>query len=298
MAISFSLRNLYDSATEIVGIKSGLLLNYTQVSKFLLKSHDLSFQPDNLEKIIRIHSSDFEELVIHLRQSIGNLPNEIRSKKANNYIFNFFQRKQNDIATIGLIQKQIFEYIKNFPDASPEYIGIFVSFSNNFDQEFCISVATQLKETIDLNCIIPSVKEWNDRTELSKLFECELNSKNTYLEQKFIDYLAVNGDEIETIHWRNFERLCAEYFKKEGYEVVLGSGTNDGGVDIRAYSENNKIPDFLIQCKRYKKENKVSIETVKSFYSDVLFEGAKKRFNRNNKLYRRWWKKSKQGEEL
>jgi restriction system protein len=87
--------------------------------------------------------------------------------------------------------------------------------------------------------------------------------------------LAVNGNEIELIHWRNFERFCAEYFKKQGYIVILGPGTNDGGIDIRAYKEHGGAPDFVIQCKRYSKGKKVTIETVKSFYTDVVFENAK-----------------------
>lgn len=276
MGIVFQLRNLYDSATEIVGAKSGILLNYEQTSKFLLDNYDKSFQYENLDKTIRIHSSEFEEIVIHLRQRIGNLPTVIRSKKANNYILNFFKRSEEEIATVSIAQKQIFDFVLHFPDESAKKAGKFISALYNFDEELCVSLAIQIKETLDLNCTIPISKEWNESTELSKLFECELKSDNTFLEQKFIDYLAVNGNEIEKIHWRNFEKYCAEYFKRQGYEVVLGPGTNDGGVDIRAYSDNKNIPDLLIQCKRYKKENKIGIETVKSFYTDVLFEGAKK----------------------
>jgi hypothetical protein len=28
-----------------------------------------------------------------------------------------------------------------------------------------------------------------------------------YLDQRYIDYLAKNGEEMRNMHWRNFERL-------------------------------------------------------------------------------------------
>src|SRR5712692_4366543 len=35
--------------------------------------------------------------------------------------------------------------------------------------------------------------------------------------------------EREIIHWRNFERLTTEFFRRQGYEVDLGKGRKDGG---------------------------------------------------------------------
>ena len=34
-----------------------------------------------------------------------------------------------------------------------------------------------------------------------------LIAPETYLDQRFLDFLAVNGEEVKKIHWRNFERL-------------------------------------------------------------------------------------------
>ena len=87
MAINFSLRNFYDGATELVGIKSGLLLNRFQISKILLKTYSENYlSSDNLNTYIRIHSSDFEEMLVYVRQRIGNLPEELPSRKAYQYL--------------------------------------------------------------------------------------------------------------------------------------------------------------------------------------------------------------------
>jgi restriction system protein len=59
--------------------------------------------------------------------------------------------------------------------------------------------------------------------------------------------------------------------------VDLGTGTKDGGVDVRAWTgEDSKTgpPLMLIHCKRY--NHVVGIETIKAFWSDVHFEGAEK----------------------
>ncbi len=83
--------------------------------------------------------------------------------------------------------------------------------------------------------------------------------------------------EREIIHWRNFERLTTEFFRRQGYEVDLGKGRKDGGVDVRVWTDREAKagpPMMLIQCKRYK--DVVGIETVKAFWADVHFEGAEK----------------------
>lgn len=79
------------------------------------------------------------------------------------------------------------------------------------------------------------------------------------------------------MHWRNFERLTSEFFKRRGFKVQLGPGTKDGGIDVRVWpadSDKSGPPLILIQCKRYKKANDVEIETVKALWTDVLYEGA------------------------
>lgn len=79
------------------------------------------------------------------------------------------------------------------------------------------------------------------------------------------------------MHWRNFERLTAEFFNRQGYQIELGSGSHDGGIDIRVYNKNDKTkPYIIIQCKRHKESNQVKIEIVKAFFADVIFEKAQK----------------------
>jgi hypothetical protein len=49
---------------------------------------------------------------------------------------------------------------------------------------------------------------------LDRLFQGEYipNDSEVYLDQRYIDYLAKNGEDMGRIHWRNFERLTPEFF--------------------------------------------------------------------------------------
>ncbi|MFC3362046.1 restriction endonuclease [Pedobacter fastidiosus] len=189
-----------------------------------------------------------------------------------------YLQKTGDIHSLGISTSLVNNLLQENINFSPEQIARRIHKEKKLPIEISRAMANIGYERCDESCIIPSSKKWDKASKLSDLFNCEINSENEniFLEQKFLDYLAVNGHEIETIHWRNFERFCAEYFRREGYKVILGPGSNDGGVDIRVFSDTSKTtaPHMLIQCKRYKAENKVSIETVKSFYTDVLFENA------------------------
>ncbi len=121
--------------------------------------------------------------------------------------------------------------------------------------------------------------DWDGVTPLGRIFKAEVAPPQTdaYLDQAFLDYLAANEGDIHRLHWRNFERLCAEFFRRNNCIVNLGRGSKDGGVDIRVWSKDTaEAPLLLIQCKRLAKNNAVDVETVKAFWADVAFEEAQR----------------------
>jgi restriction system protein len=82
--------------------------------------------------------------------------------------------------------------------------------------------------------------------------------------------LCANIEELPEIHWRQLERLTAEYLSRKGYNVELGPGSNDDGVDMRMWPvepSSEEAPLVIVQCKRqYRKVEKV---VVKSLWADV-----------------------------
>jgi restriction system protein len=151
--------------------------------------------------------------------------------------------------------------------------------SGEFPYEMAVEVVMAIAEAqFQSSDIYPSeAQEWEIGVPLDNLFKCEVkaDSERAFLPQSILDYLAVNQSKIETNHWRNFERFCADFFQRIGYNVQLGPGSKDGGIDIRAFdTSNNQNPKLIIQCKRHSKDNKVKIDVVKAFYTDVSFENA------------------------
>lgn len=96
-----------------------------------------------------------------------------------------------------------------------------------------------------------------------------------FFDQRFIDFLHANLDDVGTMHWRQFEGLVAERLRRSGLHVELGPGRNDEGIDIRAWDAEPRSDDpalLLVQCKRT--SAKVDRVVVKALAADVMFEGA------------------------
>jgi restriction system protein len=117
--------------------------------------------------------------------------------------------------------------------------------------------------------------QWADRQDLEALFKSSslVTQYGKFLDQRFIDYLSKNFDDIDKIHWRKFEGLAGEYFTRQGLNVAMGPGRNDGGVDLRISDSANSGSTILVQCKREK--NKIEKVIVKALWADVIAEGAK-----------------------
>lgn len=69
--------------------------------------------------------------------------------------------------------------------------------------------------------------------------------------------------DILKINWREFEKYIEALLKENGYKTELWPGRNDWGVDIFAEKENRK---YLIQCKHYGNDQKVTVPQVREFY--------------------------------
>lgn len=116
-----------------------------------------------------------------------------------------------------------------------------------------------------------------DPIELRVLFSSESLpvAEGEYFDQRFINYLAGKPELIDDINWRQFEGFAAEWLSRNGYDVELGPGRGDEGVDVRAWRKGEAPdlpPALIVQCKRQK--TKASKVIVKALWADVVHEGA------------------------
>lgn len=77
---------------------------------------------------------------------------------------------------------------------------------------------------------------------------------------------------------RAFEELVAYIFEQHGFQVELTARTRDGGRDIIALQMDalGVSLKYLIECKRYAKHRKVSVDLVRALYGVHQAEGANK----------------------
>ena len=84
-----------------------------------------------------------------------------------------------------------------------------------------------------------------------------------------------NLDSIRDLHWRQFEELVAEAFRRDGYAVIenVGAGA-DGGVDIRLRKGGES---YLVQCKHWRKR-RIGVATVREMFGVLVDESAREVF--------------------
>ena len=275
-------RLLLDAASEQVAITAGLLLTDSDLFKILEAGPmadvcELLQQPDSEWFLVRPEL--LQDIVRVLRAGVGNLPDASPGYESGDKYLEE-ARREGDVSRI----------LDSFNSVMADWKG------KELDAEFAQRVAEDCGEALTAVCDVmlaigeqldrdtfrsPSVADWDGVQPLSDLYlgEAIPGDDNVFLDQKFIDFLAANEANLDAIHWRNFERLTAEFFQREEYDVLLGPGSKDGGVDVRVWpfgQQSKGPPLMLIQCKRHKTGSLVKLEYVKALWTDVVFEEAQK----------------------
>ena len=119
--------------------------------------------------------------------------------------------------------------------------------------------------------------EWPDLISLGELFLTEQTtaSLGSFFDQRLIDYLQANFEDIDAVNWRRFEALTAEFFDRLGMVVELGPGRRDDKIDVRAWSNSETRAGqatIVIQCKRERR--RIDKAVIKALAADVEYEGA------------------------
>lgn len=80
----------------------------------------------------------------------------------------------------------------------------------------------------------------------------------------------LSPERLAALSWRDFERMTAGYFEKQGYRVRESKSGADGGVDVYATKNGER---FLIQCKHWR-ANQVGVGIVRELYGLLCATGA------------------------
>ena len=285
--ITVSGLSFWETLSESVGFKTGVTLGRDELAELFksdLRFAELADLPADEQHGRRFESVEYEELYHFILFKLGRLEHEGRS-----------------FPVIALHHKY-----KTHPAQYATAMGVaelFVEFGNSIEWERVVKaidpspflrsarerygvrgldMAMELLGSVNARAIgspWSRAREvnWDDEVALRDLFKSEglIAPDGPFIDQRYIDFLHRNFDRIDEVNWRKFEGLTGEFFLREGYEVQLGPGRNDGGVDLRVWPKGNapgQPPTLLVQCKREKAP--ISRVVLKALYADVVHEGA------------------------
>ncbi|EMA4723253.1 restriction endonuclease [Proteus mirabilis] len=283
--ILFKKHTFANHLHEIIGYKSGVATSIEQMCDLLSGS---GFEDNIISSEtygIRIRSEDYDRLYYTLLHKIGVTDKPFWGIFE---IFDFNKKIEN---------KYGFDFGKSITDIYYRNIKIETENAikegrNLLNPEKMMKEAFITHGKIGLNVIIQLIEindnvmkhsphtmmkfhQYSNIVNLSDLFDQynPIAEEGTFLDQRFIDYLSNNTEKLGDIHWRKFEELTAECFKRFGYKVSLGPGSNDDGVDLRVWHETKEgAPNYIIQCKRVK--SKIDKVVIKGLYTDIIHEGC------------------------
>lgn len=75
---------------------------------------------------------------------------------------------------------------------------------------------------------------------------------------------------IKALHWRQFEQLVADAYRRQGYKVREGDSGADGGIDLTLYKGKEVV---LVQCKQWK-SRKVGVSIVREMFGILAASNA------------------------
>lgn len=95
------------------------------------------------------------------------------------------------------------------------------------------------------------------------------------ISDRVLTALGTHPELMHGMHWRDFEIMTAEMWKRHGWDVELTPPGNDGGVDIYA-ARNAEAGRLLyaIDCKRYKPERPIGPALVRQLRGVAARDGA------------------------
>ncbi|VVE50256.1 hypothetical protein PHO31112_04649 [Pandoraea horticolens] len=278
--------SLGDGLHETIGYKSGLAVSIADLCDLLSGTKYPDAILENENGFVRLRSEEIQDLYYQALYKVGYTDKRFNGDGLGLFVYAKYAEHQCELEGVS---KLFVEWLPKMMDVAEragtkkmdptplmkearEKFGV-IGLRIAFDRLKAMATASDL----DPFAQSQHQSEWLDRLDLAELKKRSEQepAHGTFFDQRFINFLANNKERIGEIHWRRFEQMSAEFFHRAGYTVEIGAGSNDDGVDIRAWhadADRSGAPTLIIQCKRQKE--KIDKVTVKGLAADVSYNGA------------------------
>lgn len=87
-----------------------------------------------------------------------------------------------------------------------------------------------------------------------------------------VDTDGWNLELLNALEWKRFELVCSGLFQRLGFDAQSANVGADGGIDIRLFQGDSKVPVAVVQCKAWKKV--VGVDVVRELRGVMASEGV------------------------
>ncbi len=279
--IHFTATSYVTTLAEICGFKSGVALSLKRLRQILLADRpDAHAWPTSLQSAIGVRFEEFEATVHHILYSLGSIRHRNPSLLPHEFLRELARDPSNRTLTDDLM-RAFFEATRRSTTTAP---GQPIDLTPAVEEMARLHGLPGIDITMRLiDATAEAIEgspwgrsrgiEWEDVVNLDDLFHREnlSTAHGRYFDLRFINYLHRNFGDIDRVNWRMFEKLTAEFFEQAGFDVALGPGRGDGGIDVRAtLTTNGRSLTVLVQCKRY--QENIGPGVVKELWAEVDWE--------------------------
>ncbi len=275
---------LVGSLAELVGYKLGIAVSDDELADAFSRSGCSEYWPNGDEGVLRLRSEEYEHLALAILEHFGD---PYASYARTPPVLGTLRSMPEDRRDIAMsVIARCTELLSaqaavQLPDQPFDGDAVIAVVANEFGHQG-IAIAASLLERMQASVLANPWSrlrrmEWSDLAPLRDLFTTESVSATwgEFFDQRFVDYLNSQLQDVASINWRRFEGLVAEYLSRLGMRVELGPGRNDEGVDARAWLPNAASDEpalLIVQCKR--ESSKTTKTVLKALAADVAWEGA------------------------
>ncbi len=273
---------LVEGLTELVGYKLGVVITEAELQTAFGRAGVVDAFPHDLTATLRLRSEEYEELTRIVLSAFGDPDAASTARPPVMSLLSRINEPDHEMAfaVIDAVLARMHPLIESTAvgqrmDPTPILDSVHAEWGDAGVVVATMLLAEMNARTLTSPWSVARRREWQDVASLHDLFASEETTATlgTFFDQRFIDYLHSNFDDIDDIHWRRFEALVGEFLDRAGLHVALGPGRGDDGVDIRAWVDHDQTAaTILVQCKRERR--KVTKAVVKALAADVIWEGA------------------------
>lgn len=242
-SIVFAPKVLPDNLAETAGYKVGLALSIEEICDHLTGTSFPDTVRDGETSGVRLRSEEYEDLYYNLLHRIGYTKELYQGSSIElARLFHRFKASAAELQLYMQVSSTMTHLMRNgFQNGDPNSTDsrVMLAEVKKMFGAAGVKIAIEMYEIIDSGIRMSPHRgignEWINPLELKGLFKGtdQQPEKGRFIDQRYIDYLSNNHDRIGEMHWRQFEKLTAEFYERDGYKVDLGPGSGDDGVDVR-----------------------------------------------------------------